>query len=1121
MQTISSFLQHAISRAACVFSKVLKRNTGLALAGLILSLTAPLAFAQSAFFYRNLPGAYAGAGLTRTFVSPAARVFANVESNTVVVNVQEDAPSNGSAEFWQIRLTAPQGDRLSVGTYEGAISSFGTSPSLPILTINSSNNSCNFQAAGRFVVLDIAFLTDGSLSRLAANIYYDCGSVQAPRLVGEIRVNSAIPLTPSVVNADTSPDPFALLMQTPVDPGTTVTAVSTMAYGINAPTPISIVNGEYKINDGVFTSASGTVLNADLITVRAVASTTPGNTVTPSLTIGNITASTPIKTYQAGMKLSGLRLLSPPGDPVGAGTQRLYLSPVDLVRVTGDFQNSINASITDRRGQLANLRIGDPTNSALAVGTYENALRSSQGFYPTLEFIPSAGFGCNQASGRFVIRELVRDITGLVSLAVDFEQSCELNKPPLRGEFRFNSGVPFSSLPVDTRYGVEIKKLGRGSGTVAGLGGEISCGAACTTYLPQGWDLALGASATAPSVFRRFEGPGPCSGIGVCRFTVNFSEIVYARFELPTRLTVKSTGSGAGIISSSFGNLNCSTECSVDYDLDTVVPLAAFSNFGSVFAGWSGGGCSGNGACSVTMSAAKTVEANFVVGYRLTVLADQTYGTGRVTSVPAGIDCGQTCEAVVMPNDAVTLTAVANSGSTFAGWSGGGCSGVGTCRVVMNQSLQVRAIFSTPPRTITVSRAGTGEGVVTSTNGTISCGNVCSASFTPQLGIQLVAIPVQGSVFKGWTGTPCENAGVEACFVFQNSDIAVTAIFDRGPSAFRPVSDLNGDGKSDLLVQSPLGTTIAWLMEGTAIASATSISASDPSWTITHIADFNGDGKADLLWRNTNGSVALWLVNGSAVLSTTILLGPEPNWRVSHVADFNGDGKADILWRNDNGAVSQWLMNGSTATNAATLLGPNPDWRVSHIGDFNGDGKVDLLWLNTNGAVNVWLMNGSTVASAVAILGPTSDWSVSHLGDFNGDGKADILWRNTNGAVNLWLMNGGTVTAAAALLGANADWQVSHVGDFNADGKADILWRNNNGAVGLWLMNGGAATASAALLGPNADWRVSHILDLNGDGKSDLIWRNLNGAINAWLMDGATVNAAAGLAGPGNFRIVP
>ena len=83
-------------------------------------------------------------------------------------------------------------------------------------------------------------------------------------------------------------------------------------------------------------------------------------------------------------------------------------------------------------------------------------------------------------------------------------------------------------------------------------------------------------------------------------------------------------------------------------------------------------------------------------------------GSGTVTSSPSGIDCGPTCAADFSPGTQVTLTPAGTSGSTFGGWSGGGCSGSGNCTVTMNADTAVTAIFdpaqsgtTTPPPTTT------------------------------------------------------------------------------------------------------------------------------------------------------------------------------------------------------------------------------------------------------------------------------------------------------------------------------------------------------------------------------------------------------------------------------------
>ena len=61
------------------------------------------------------------------------------------------------------------------------------------------------------------------------------------------------------------------------------------------------------------------------------------------------------------------------------------------------------------------------------------------------------------------------------------------------------------------------------------------------------------------------------------------------------------------------------------------------------------------------------------------------------------------CSASYALNTQVTLTAQPDAGSSFSGWFGGGCSGVGTCQVTLNNAKVVMAMFSKPASGFTVS----------------------------------------------------------------------------------------------------------------------------------------------------------------------------------------------------------------------------------------------------------------------------------------------------------------------------------------------------------------------------------------------------------------------------------
>ena len=76
-------------------------------------------------------------------------------------------------------------------------------------------------------------------------------------------------------------------------------------------------------------------------------------------------------------------------------------------------------------------------------------------------------------------------------------------------------------------------------------------------------------------------------------------------------LTVNNANKTGGTVASNVGGIVCGTTCSASFVSGTVVTLKATPTNGYEFTGW-GGACRGYGnSCIVTMSAAKTVSANF------------------------------------------------------------------------------------------------------------------------------------------------------------------------------------------------------------------------------------------------------------------------------------------------------------------------------------------------------------------------------------------------------------------------------------------------------------------------------------------------------------------------------
>ena len=164
--------------------------------------------------------------------------------------------------------------------------------------------------------------------------------------------------------------------------------------------------------------------------------------------------------------------------------------------------------------------------------------------------------------------------------------------------------------------------------------------------------------------------------------------------------------------------------------------------------------------------------------FTLTVALAGT-GAGNVRSTtPAGITCGSDCTETYAAGTVVTLKATPARGSTFTGWSGA-CSGVGPCVVTMDADKSVTATFGSPSPggfTLTVTKAGTGAGSVTSTPAGIACGADCSETYTAGTVVTLTAKASRGSTFSGWSGA-CSGTG--ACTVTMNASKSVTATFTK------------------------------------------------------------------------------------------------------------------------------------------------------------------------------------------------------------------------------------------------------------------------------------------------------------------------------------------------------
>jgi len=147
-------------------------------------------------------------------------------------------------------------------------------------------------------------------------------------------------------------------------------------------------------------------------------------------------------------------------------------------------------------------------------------------------------------------------------------------------------------------------------------------------------------------------------------------------------------------------------------------------------------------------------------------------GSGTVVSSPNGIDCGSTCSVIFDRNSSVTLTATADDGSIFLGWSGN-CSGSeASCVLSLDSDKTAKANFSFIRHLLTINKSG--DGIVTSNISGINCGSDCSENYLSGTVVSLSATSTSGNNFLGWSGD-CSDTG--ACDLTMDAAKNVTSSF--------------------------------------------------------------------------------------------------------------------------------------------------------------------------------------------------------------------------------------------------------------------------------------------------------------------------------------------------------
>lgn len=358
------------------------------------------------------------------------------------------------------------------------------------------------------------------------------------------------------------------------------------------------------------------------------------------------------------------------------------------------------------------------------------------------------------------------------------------------------------------------------------------------------------------------------------------------------------------------------------------------------------------------------------------------------------------------------------------------------------------------------------------------------------------------------------------------------------------LADLDGDGRSDVVVSNASARTLSVLLNTTVPGATSAGFTAAQTIVMSHspggvtAADFNGDGRPDLVVTSPSGNVVSALINTTAANAAAVAFASErvvdvgntPAWVV--VTDSNGDGKPDlaITYMADNvvSVLLNHIVPGSTEPvfgERTTLPAGTAPTMLAAV-DLTGDGRTDFAVGTSSGNVV------TVIPAMVAPILPAANFAdaasfgvggfpiSATVADFDGDGLPDVATGNLTGGSVSVLINS---TARGAAASTFADQQTfvtgsgprgAASGDFNGDGKPDLVTANENDNTVSVLLNTTAAVGAPAFAA-HQDFAVGAfafgvaVADFNGDGRADIVAVNAHDGTASVLFNTAAPGALA------------
>ncbi len=419
------------------------------------------------------------------------------------------------------------------------------------------------------------------------------------------------------------------------------------------------------------------------------------------------------------------------------------------------------------------------------------------------------------------------------------------------------------------------------------------------------------------------------------------------------------------------------------------------------------------------------------------------------------------------------------------------------------------------------------------TKATVTAAGATSLTATVPAGATFAPVSVNNtaSSLTGYTKSQFAPKYDNSAFIVGSVNFDARLTFAGTSGAYGvALGDIDGDGKTDLVIGNATSAAVSVYRN---ISSSGSISAGSFAAKVDFtvgtgpdgvaLSDVDGDGKLDLVVSNFTSNTVSVLRNTatsgtitSGSFASKVDFGTGTGGESVQVADLDLDGRPEIIVVNytagsisvlRNTATSGAVTSGSFAAKVDFTVGTNPE-KIA-IGDIDGDGKLDLAVSNSgSGNVSVFrntttagVINSSSFAAKVDFATGATPLGVM-IGDIDGDGKAELAVSN-NGAATLSVFRNtatsGTISAGSFAtkvdIATGSSPTCLKMTDIDGDGKADVVLTEGP-SVAVYRNIATSGSFSTSSLATKFTFSIGDtpnelgVGDIDGDGKPEIISPN-------------------------------